>query len=141
MMRVPPLAGPIDEVDLVALLEKLRNPAPAPVRRADPVGSLPVAAVNEHDRERVPHRRGIQCSTYICDPLMIVAASQRRLLDAVPVVAPVGDVQHGPRAAGGNGRRLRAQGGRQESAPTVSAARAPLSSTPNSRREYVTASP
>ena len=52
------MAGAVDDIDGVALLEQERRPARAAVRRAEVVEPLPPAAVDEDDRIRLRHLRG-----------------------------------------------------------------------------------
>ena len=68
----------IDDVDPVALGDEVLKPAGTAVGRAHPVGPLTAAAVDEHDRERMPHGAGIMYSTYICWPPMKRRARFRR---------------------------------------------------------------
>ena len=51
--------GAVDDVDDVALGDEVRSPPGPPVRRAEVVGALPAAAVDQDERQRpvLPRRR------------------------------------------------------------------------------------
>ena len=93
MKRRAPVAGAIDDVDLVTLLQQVGRPSRTPVRSAHPVEALSSAAVHEHDGIGMTHLRR--------DPVLDVhllavhdrAAREMRLLDAHPEVAPLGEVE------------------------------------------------
>ena len=130
LIRIAALARPIEHVDLVALLQKQRGPAAAAVGRAEPVRALPEAAMNQHDRIGVANLGG--------DPVLDVhlhavadgAASEQRVLDAVPVVGPLGDIEHGSRS-------LRIEPARRADGCQRSTASAPELAAGNHARRYL----
>jgi len=92
--RIASLSRPIDDVDRVALGDELGHPAAAAIGRAQPVAALAVAAVNQNDRIGMPDLGG---NPVLDEHLRAVdhrSARELRALDAVPEVAPVGDVEH-----------------------------------------------
>ena len=92
-VRIAALAGTVDHVDLIALFEKQRSPSAAAVGRADPFRSLPVSAVNQHYGVRMADLRGNPVLDIHLPAVAHGAAREQSVLDAIPVVTPLGDVE------------------------------------------------
>src|ERR1700686_5168771 len=103
------MAGAIDYVDPVALLEKMSGPAPAAVGSAHPVEALASSAVDQHDRIGVLHLGG----DLVFDVHLLAvdyrgrAAGERGAFYSDPEETPFGDVERllveGVEARGGGG--------------------------------------
>jgi len=89
------LTRPVEHIDLVALLQKTRRPAAAAIDGAEPVGSLPKTSVDQHHWKRMPNFPGNPVLDIHLHAVADGTAGEQRVLDAVPVVGPLGDVQHG----------------------------------------------
>ena len=111
VIRIAALPGPVDNVDLVALFNEHRGPTAAAIGRADPVRTLAVAAVNQDDRIGMAHLRGNPVFHIHLHAVANGAACEQGVFDAIPVVAPLGDIEHGARVSGC--RRLRPELGSQ----------------------------
>ncbi len=104
MQRRAPVPGAIDDVDLVAFLHEVLEPARPSVGGPHPIGALPAPAVHQDHRKRVAHLRG----NHVLDVHLLAAdeGPARRLgaLDVHPHVTPLGDVERdlgaGARRAG-----------------------------------------
>src|SRR5579871_1302135 len=95
MERRASVARAVNYVDAESFFQEVRGPAAAAIGSAHPIGALPAAAVDHHDRIRVPHLRG--------DPIFDVhlaagdygAAGEFGAFDAEPEVTPLGEVERG----------------------------------------------
>jgi len=117
LIRIATLSRPIENVNLVALLEKQRDPAASAIDGTEPVGTLSESAMDQDN--------GIGMANLAWDPALDIhlhavadrPASQQGVLDAIPVVGPLGDIEDGR----SRGLRLCGQcSGRQRSKFTAS---------------------
>ena len=95
LIRIAALAGTIEYVHLVPLLQEQRGPAAAAVGHVEPVGALSEAAMNQHDRVGMANLGGNPMLDIHLHAVADGAASEQRVLDAVPVVGPLGDIERG----------------------------------------------
>ncbi len=94
LIRIAALTRPVEHINLVALLQKQRHPAPAPVRSADPIRPLTVPAMNQDNRMRMSDRRWNPTLHIHLHPIADRPPSQSDFLDAVPVIRPFGDIEN-----------------------------------------------
>ncbi len=107
MKRRPAVTRTIDDVDLVAFLEKNLRPAAASVGRAHPVESLPAAAVHKDNRVRMPHLSGRE---HLDVHLLAVDERSTRQFDALDAdekIRPLGEVERRQRARAASRLRSR----------------------------------
>src|SRR6185369_790119 len=81
------------DVHPVAGFEKPRYPSAPAIRRAEPVAALSVTAVNQDDGIGVADVRRNPAFDEHLRAVDDRSARERRTLDAVPEVAPVGDIE------------------------------------------------
>ena len=91
--RRAPVTRPVDHIDRVAFLHKIRRPSRTPIRRAHPVCPLAAAAMHHYDRIRMLQLR----RHHVFDIHLLAVddrtARQFRAFHADPEIAPLRQIQ------------------------------------------------